>query len=153
MNFSNEANMIQNGSHPTAAPNPVLYALSDLQTEVQEIVLGFQTRLRKLERDGQHAFGGTDPLADSDFSRPSEPEVSILPISGDDQLKAEAGQKGPPIVIGRGKQEVLEALGRVEEQAATNAENTELKRDAEEVVEIIMQEAESSAAAASHLEL
>jgi hypothetical protein len=151
MNFADEANMIQNGSHPTAPPNPVLYALSDLQTEVQEIVAGFQTRLQKLLRDGQHAFGGA--VTNDDFFRPAEPGVSILPIYDGDQPNAEAENNGPPIVIGRSKQEVLEALGRAEEQAARETGSPDdLKWAAEEVVGSIVREAEPPTGA-THAEL
>lgn len=109
--FRDQAFSIQNGSHPSPPVNPLFDALEDLQSEVQDVVVGFQTRLRRIKRSGERAFGGADDASESaDGSAPS-PEVSILPIvPSEDESNLEP--EAEPVVIGRSEKEILESLGR-----------------------------------------
>lgn len=108
-NFTAYANAIQDGTHASAVPNPVLPAIADLQSEVQDIVVGFGTRLRRLRRTGERALtqGFSDP-----GSPATDDTVSILPIDDSSKVESPADVDVPPVVIGRSKQEVLAALDR-----------------------------------------
>lgn len=146
---------VQNGSHPSPPINPVLVALEDLQNEVQDVVVGFETRLRRIRRNGARAFGGS-------VDEPEEPEdetVSILPIEDDTHQRMEDGESPaiPPVVIGRNPEEILSALDRAAEAHATSAPES-TSQDPKEAVEGLAQEAAAEdgstsapAAPASHL--
>ncbi|KIP02740.1 hypothetical protein PHLGIDRAFT_32086 [Phlebiopsis gigantea 11061_1 CR5-6] len=141
-NFLHHLLSVQNGSHPSPPVNPVLVALEDLQNEVQDVVVGFETRLRRIKRNGQRAFGGSVDELDS----PEEPEdetVSILPIEDDTHKRMQDGESpaAPPVVIGRNPDEILSALDRAAEREAHATSTRESKsQDAEETVESMAQE-------------
>lgn len=101
-----EANMLINGSHQTPIPNPVLDALEDLQSEVRDITLGFETRMRRVKREGERTFSG---------DREEEPvpnhEVSALPI---ETKEDEVLQEVADAIMSRGEKEIVDALGRAE---------------------------------------
>ncbi|KZT21195.1 hypothetical protein NEOLEDRAFT_1074005 [Neolentinus lepideus HHB14362 ss-1] len=160
-NFTEQAHMIQNGSHPSPPINPVLGALDDLEAEIEDIVTGFQTRMRGLKRSGQRAFGDSEENTDAPTSPLSPiPGVSILPVLDAEKSAAIADGVPPVPVIGRSREEVLEALGRLEAQEQTQP-GTPGKSDSQqvtpEVVEQLAQdvdaEAASHAVAMSHKEL
>lgn len=124
-NFTQDALMIQNGSHPVALENPVISAIEDLESEVKDVVGGFEMRLRRVKRAGDRTLTG-EPSASAGANdagateNTNAPTVSILPVPG---AGSEPGvlHDAPPVVIGRGKQEVLDAMGRVEAGKATEA--------------------------------
>jgi hypothetical protein len=150
---------IQEGTHATPLGNPVLDTMKDLQSEVQDVVVGFENRLRRLRRDGMRSFSTAEKDEPASVEDGPIPEVSILPIPGDEP---EPGvREVPPVVIGRGKEEVLEALGRVEAQEQTEAlppTRGDSAKTPEEIVDELAQEVESEAQAAEsvgavHVEL
>ena len=53
-----EANMLTNGTHEEPYPNPVVDTLEDLQSEVRDITVGFETRMRRIKREGDRTFSG-----------------------------------------------------------------------------------------------
>ncbi|KAI0079105.1 hypothetical protein K474DRAFT_730573 [Panus rudis PR-1116 ss-1] len=147
-NFTDQAHAIQNGTHPSPPINPVLDALSELQTEVEDTILGFETRLRRVKRHGERSFGAKDGKDPVDDEIVLDETVSILPIEDDAHKKPEEGETPaniPPVTIGRSKEEVVEALNRAAEQDGTAQSTPEDKRkipDYDYVVESLAHEAE-----------
>ncbi|KAH7924159.1 hypothetical protein BV22DRAFT_1013926 [Leucogyrophana mollusca] len=158
--FTDEATSIQNGTHPSGSANPLTPIIEDLELEVQDVVIGFETRLRRIKRDGERAFSSTQKEEEkgSGTAPEPEPEVSILPIPETD-ARGETVNYIPPVVIGRGKDEVLEALGRLDSQGGVETGSVEPRSESEEVVESLVHEAEaeeemrSSGASILHTEL
>lgn len=119
-NFTELAISIQNGSHPSPPIDPIPTAMHELQLELQDVIAGFETRLRRIKRNGFKAFdslhgdtmNGED--ADHDFETPQSPEVSILPIPGDEPNPAAPVLGSEFTVVGRGKAEVEDALARAD---------------------------------------
>ncbi|KAH9066904.1 hypothetical protein EDB87DRAFT_1588862 [Lactarius vividus] len=118
-NFTNLANSIQNGSHPSPPIDPIPGAIHEFQLEVEDVITGFETRFRHIQRNGlkalESSLGGVDgdEDAEKDTELPQSPEVSILPIPGDSNSASPISEIDFP-VVGRGKVEVEEALGRAE---------------------------------------
>lgn len=95
--------MQRNGTHEEALGNPVLQALRELRVEVEDIITGFESRLRRIQRDGERAFGGADLDENSSDAKSAEdPSVSILPIVNEESI--------PQIPIGKSSEQVMEAL-------------------------------------------
>ncbi|GJE91262.1 hypothetical protein PsYK624_074110 [Phanerochaete sordida] len=141
--FLQHAASVQNGSHPSPPINPVLAAIEDLQNEVQDVVVGFETRLRRIKRHGERAFGGAPDESEAS-DEPEDETVSILPIEDESHRRAEDGESpaAPPVVIGRNAQEIRAALDRAaaaEAQATSAADASSV--DPEAVVESLAQEA------------
>ena len=127
-NFLQEAWSIQNGTHTNALPNAVLSALEDLQSEVEDITIGFETRLRRIKREGARAFSseesGETLEVDEDntserLDKPEDPEVSILPIPADPEegqssKDDEVLQNVAEAILGRSEEEIRIALERAE---------------------------------------
>jgi len=132
---------MQNGTHPSLfVDNPIIPIFEDLESEVHDVVIGFETRLRRIKRDGERAFNSVQKDEDKGTTTDPdvEPEVSILPIPEEGESK-----QGfvPPVIIGRSKEEVLEALGKVEPlQEVSSGPSTD--EDAGEVVSSLVREAE-----------
>ena len=146
--FSGEATMLQNGTHASSPINPVTPAINDLRAEVEDIIVGFETRLRRIKRNGDRAFGNirTDGQTEEDNE---EPEVSILPIDPEEELVEDAI---PPVVIGKSQEQVLEALGH----AGVNIEDGNIPSSSsspQEEVDEIVKEAEAESASSLHEEL
>ncbi|OAX41027.1 hypothetical protein K503DRAFT_768024 [Rhizopogon vinicolor AM-OR11-026] len=157
-NFTQEVNSMQNGTHALSpVDNPIIPIFEDLESEVQDVVIGFETRLRRIKRDGERAFNSIQKDEEkgttaADLEPGVEPEVSILPIP---EEGASAQDRVPPVVIGRSKEEVLEALGKVEplHEASSGSSADE---DAGEVVSSLVREAEEErlgSSAIPHTEL
>jgi len=129
---------MQNGTHPSLfVVNPIIPIFEDLESEVHDVVIGFETRLRRIKRDGERAFNRMRTREQQQILM-LEPEVSILPIPEEGESK-----QGfvPPVIIGRSKEEVLEALGKVEPlQEVSSGPSTD--EDAGEVVSSLVREAE-----------
>ena len=117
--YAQEAASIQNGTHPNVVvANPMSPILEDIESEVQDVVIGFETRLRRIKRDGERTFntqGNGTAQKEEDKGSSVEPEVgaesevSILPVPHDGAREEEIVFIPP--VIGRSQEEVLEALG------------------------------------------
>lgn len=115
---------------------------------MDDVVKGFETRLRRIKRTGDRAFrAGQTEEADEDEDAPSEPEVSILPVPDVSDVPGATKDGPPPIVIGRGKQEVLDALGKVEAESVTDALPAHDAESGEDAVRRIVEQAEGEAAA------
>ncbi|KAA1468908.1 hypothetical protein DENSPDRAFT_815552 [Dentipellis sp. KUC8613] len=118
-NFTEHAWSVQNGTHPSPPVNPVPAAIEELQTDVQDIVLGFESRLHDIKRKGEHAVGaeaedgasGTHAGEDAGAGDAEDPQVSILPIA-DEPAGDDAAAEQAEAFIGRGKEEVEEAFAR-----------------------------------------
>ncbi|KAG0698221.1 hypothetical protein DFH29DRAFT_942356 [Suillus ampliporus] len=140
--FAQEVNSIQNGTHATlSVDNPIIPIFEDLESEVQDVVIGFETRLRRIKRDGERAFNSVQKDEEkgtaTDPEPGVEPEVSILPVP---EEGASEQVYVPPVVIGRSKEEVLEALGKVESLEESSGYNA--REDAGEVLSSLVREAE-----------
>ncbi|EGO20584.1 hypothetical protein SERLADRAFT_417786 [Serpula lacrymans var. lacrymans S7.9] len=130
--FKQEALSIQNGRDLSAPADPVIPILEDLESEVHDVVIGFETRLRRIKRDGERAFSNYQKEEEkAPVSEPEAPWAPILPIPA-------AAEEYIPPVIGRNKEEVLEALGKVETPEDTELRITsdDLEMEPEEVVEV-----------------
>jgi hypothetical protein len=121
--FANQALSIQNGTHPSPPINPVQPALQDLQSEVQDVVLGFYTRLRRIKRTGERAFGPSHDGDATDNESAPELEPEILPDSNTGDPADVKEQNMPPVILSRSKEEISEALGKV---GAEGADATQL---------------------------
>ncbi|KAL6304545.1 hypothetical protein BKA93DRAFT_749728 [Sparassis latifolia] len=137
-NFTADAHSIQDGTHSSPPPNPVLPAITDLQSEVQDIVVGFETRLRRVRRTGERAFASHEVVVEPKHHAADE-TVSILPIEDVDNVRSHADIFVPPVVIGRSKEEVLDALNRAAAQDGETTSPTE-KREASQKAEELVQE-------------
>jgi hypothetical protein len=114
-NFTEHAMSIQNGTHPSPPINPVVDVLEELESELRNIAEVFETRLLRLKHDGERAFGGEADDADVTAST-LEPQFSILPVPKD-EINREGATGDTPVVIGRSKEEIVDALNRVGEGA------------------------------------
>ena len=98
--------MQRNGTHEEALENPILQALKELRVEVDDVVTGFESRLRRIQRDGERAFDGANhDEGSSDGGSAEDPSVSILPIVDEESI--------PQVTIGKGPEQVVEALKEV----------------------------------------
>jgi hypothetical protein len=109
--FAQDIQAIQAGSHELSpSSNPLVDILDDLDADVQDIVLGFESGLRRLRRVGDKELnpdtkpekgrkGSTTPAAPVEEKHQSlaspapngaavEPEVSILPIDSSPSVEA-----------------------------------------------------------------
>ena len=109
--FVHEQLSLANGSHPNAYPNPVLDAFQDIQSEVQDITLGFETRMRRIKREGERAFAEQRSQTEE-----SAPEISILPVVDNGKKEDNAFQEVADAILGRSEEEVADAFSRAEEQ-------------------------------------
>jgi hypothetical protein len=119
-NFTEFANSIRNGSHPSPPVDPISSAIHDLQLELQDVIAGFETRFRRIKRNGFRTFDSLpgDTMEEEEneqvFESHQPPEVSILPIPEDESNTAAPILGGEFPVVGRGKAEVEEAFARAE---------------------------------------
>jgi hypothetical protein len=113
--FADEALSIQNGSHPVVPSNPVLTALDDLSSELEDLILGFQTRLRRIKRTAARTFNNTsqDGVAMDEDETAPQPEISILPVPDNRDREGATAQGAPPILLGRDDLEIQQALERL----------------------------------------
>ncbi|KAI0083960.1 hypothetical protein BDY19DRAFT_974916 [Irpex rosettiformis] len=153
-NFTKEAISIQDGSHPSPPINPILPVIDDLQNEVQDVVAGFENRLKRVKRKGERAFGAVTDGSDAEDIR-SDETVSTLPIDDEARIPEAEGEGPaiPPVVIGRSKEEIMSVLNRVAEQEAQSTQPADVKgADPEQVVAGLAQEVvEEGNLASSHL--
>lgn len=119
-NFTELANSIQNGSHPSPPIDPIPSALHDLQLELQDVIAGFETRFRRIKRNGLRTFDSLsedtteEEESEQVFESHHPPEFSILPIPEDESNSATPILESEFPVVGRGKAEVEEAFARAE---------------------------------------
>jgi hypothetical protein len=119
-NFTELVASIQNGSHPSPPIDPIPDALYELQLELQDVIAGFETRLRRIKRNGLKSFGSLpedtmdDDETELDDETPMSPEVSILPIAGDEPDPAAPILASEFPVVGRDKIEVEDAFARAD---------------------------------------
>ncbi|KAL5492501.1 hypothetical protein ACEPAI_3948 [Sanghuangporus weigelae] len=121
--FLHEQLALANGSHTDPYPNPVYDAFEDLRSEVQDITLGFDTRIRRIKREGERAFA--EERAEPEQSA-SEPEVSILPVTDGGKKEDKAFQEVADAILGRSEEEVGAAMSRAEEQQPQAVAHEEL---------------------------
>lgn len=106
-------------------------------------MVGFETRLRRIKRNGERAFGATPDEPDAHEPREDE-TVSILPIEDDAHKGMEEGESpaAPPVVIGRTPEEIISALDRAAEHEAHATSAPEDKsKDPEQVLSSLVEEA------------
>ena len=95
--------MHRNGTHEEALDNPVILTLKELRAEADDIITGFESRLRRIQRDGERAFSGSNHAEDSPESKSAEdPTASILPIANEESV--------PQVTIGKSPEQIVEAL-------------------------------------------
>jgi len=89
-NFTELANSIQNGSHPSPPINPIPSAMHELELELQDVIASFETRFRRIKRNGSKTldFLSEDMVdeeeAEQDIQAPPSPDVSASPIHADE---------------------------------------------------------------------
>ncbi|KAI0687143.1 hypothetical protein C8T65DRAFT_590613 [Cerioporus squamosus] len=153
-NFTRHAQSIQDGTHPSPPINPVGPAIKELQDEVEDVIHGFNARLRTIKRSGARAFGTPEEEADDE-----DGSASILPIEEPEQTESPADAGVPEgVVIGRGKEEVEAALNRVAEldaQKTSSPDEPEKVKDADAVAQSLKDAvaAEETSTSPSHEEL
>ncbi|KAH9933371.1 uncharacterized protein B0H18DRAFT_983356 [Fomitopsis serialis] len=141
-NFTQEAEAMQNGTSVSPPANALLKELKAIQTEVEDVVVGFETRLRRIRRNNARAFGES---VKEDVTDADDEIVSILPIEDKDKDKVQSpvDVDVPPVVIGRSKEEVMEALDRIVEadgDATSSPQATEQSADPESEVKGLVEE-------------
>lgn len=139
-NFTAEASAMQDGSSVSPPANPLLKELKALQTEVEDVVLGFETRLRRIRRNNARAFG---EAVKEDETDTDDDTVSILPIGDKGKAQIPAGIDVPPVVIGRSKDEVQAAIERavgVNGDATSSAQTTDTPADPQVEVQSLVEE-------------
>ena len=95
--------MVRNGTHPQSMDNPVFRSLKELRVEVEDIITGFKSRLRRIQRDGERALNVVDHDDDHSESKSTEDSpVSILPVAD--------GEPIPQVTVGKSPEQVSEAL-------------------------------------------
>jgi hypothetical protein len=129
--FADEALSIQNGSHPTVPSNPVLAALDDLSSELEDLILGFQTRLRRIKRTAARTFSNTsqDGVAIDEDETAPQPDISILPVPDHRDREGATAQGVPPILLGRDDLEIQQALERLPHEAAAKPSEEDALND------------------------
>ncbi|RPD76377.1 hypothetical protein L226DRAFT_460530 [Lentinus tigrinus ALCF2SS1-7] len=154
-NFTVHAQSIQDGTHPSPPINPVGPAIQELQDEVEDVIHGFNARLRSIKRSGARAFG----IPEEEVAEDDDGSASILPIEDPEQTESPVDVGVPEqVVIGRGKEEVEAALNRVAEldaQKTSSPDEPEKVKDADAVAQSLKDAvaAEASASSPSHEEL
>ncbi|KIY52965.1 hypothetical protein FISHEDRAFT_34395 [Fistulina hepatica ATCC 64428] len=114
--FTVQVHIIQNGTHPSPPEDPLTMAMSDLQEEVRDIILGFNVRMRDIKVKGFDLFPAVEEASGSEGFEP-EPEVSILPTEPTPHgLGNLAG-----IILTRGVSEVEKAFARANDFLAPEA--------------------------------
>lgn len=116
--FLEESLALTNGTHEHPYPNAVLDAFEDLQAEVHDITVGFETRMRRIKREGDRAFAVDGQTEEEQ----TVPEVSILPVVDGGKKEDKAFQEVADAILGRSGEEVVDAMGRAEEQAVRHEE-------------------------------
>ncbi|KAG9223905.1 hypothetical protein CCMSSC00406_0004479 [Pleurotus cornucopiae] len=147
--FSDIARSLQNGTHDASPEDPMLPALEDLRSEVQDIVNAFQARLRSHKQAAAELFDdkpldthGNDVAVEADSDRAQEPDEAQpkLPVSVpslgshgivEGQENRPSSDSIPPVVLGRFEDEVVAALGRAAVQADGRSAHTESSDDTE----------------------
>lgn len=154
-NFTVHAQSIQDGTHPSPPINPVGPAIKELQDEVEDVIHGFNARLRTIKRSGARAFGTPEEEADEE-----DGSASILPIEEPEQTESPADIGVPEeVVIGRGKEEVEAVLNRVAEleaQKTSSPDEPEKVKNAEAVAQSLKDAVaaeDASASSPAHEEL
>lgn len=120
--------MHRNGTHAEAMDNPLLPALKELRVEVDDIITGFGSRLRRIQRDGERAFSEPNHDQDSPGSKSAEdPTASILPIANEESI--------PQVTVGKSPEQVAEALKEapLEDWAASKQRKPDEVRTHEEL--------------------
>lgn len=130
--YADEAVSIQKGTHPeVVVANPMGPIIEDLESEVQDVVIGFETRLRRIKRDGERAFNN---FGNGVAQKEEEKGTSVEPEAEAEGARGEEQGFIPPVVIGRSQEEVLEALGKVESVGEAGHSVSGSRVDAEEAV-------------------
>lgn len=146
---------MQRGTDESPLYNPITAVLDDLEEELQDIVGGFETRLSGLRRDGERSLSARVEDPEPTVSTP-EPEFSILPVPQDELHEESAAEDAPPVVIGRSKEEVVDALNRAASVGISSHTVSEEPADAiESLAHEASQEAEqiTSVPIQAHVEL
>jgi hypothetical protein len=156
-NFTELATSIQKSTHPSPPINPVEDVLQELESEVENIIGSFETRLQQLKRRGERALAGHVGDADVTMSA-SEPTFSVLPVPEDEIDREGATGDIPPVVIGRSKEEIVDAFSRAGEDVTGATSPRSVKTEPEGVVGSLAQEVsaeadQSTPVPADHVEL
>ena len=143
-NFTVLAQSVQDGSHSTSPINPVIPAIQELQDELEDVIKGFNARLRQIKRNGARTFSAPEAAVDEE-----DGTASILPIEEPAQTETpadDAAANVAPVVIGRGKEEVEAALNRVadlEGQKTSAPDEAEKNKDPDAVAQSLKEAVES----------
>ncbi|KAL1710836.1 hypothetical protein EV121DRAFT_191811, partial [Schizophyllum commune] len=133
--YDSDARTIANGTHPLSPADPLVGAMSDTQDDAMTIIEGFQVRIRDLKALARDIYSAVDRKAAADVGadapvsalpiggapsseKPAQvaapPEVSILPIDPSPSAPAPGVEGLDKIFVGRGAEEVKEAVARAE---------------------------------------
>ncbi|KAL1696689.1 hypothetical protein GGG16DRAFT_43132 [Schizophyllum commune] len=138
--YDSDARTIANGTHPLSPADPLVGAMSDTQDDAMTIIEGFQVRIRDLKALARDIYSAVDRKAAADIG--ADAPVSALPIDGAPSLEKPAQVAAPPevsilpidrspsalapgvegldkIFVGRGAEEVKEAVARAESLGAS----------------------------------
>ena len=58
---------LQNGTDPSAPSNPIDPILDDLQLEIKDVIISFETRFRRMKRAGERVFASVSDASKSDI--------------------------------------------------------------------------------------
>ena len=102
----------RDGTAEDAYPNPVLDAFNDIHSEVSDITVGFQTRMRRIKREGERAFAADETPVEK--VEAAKPEVSVLPIVSEKGREDGVLEEVAEAILERSEEEVADAFGRKE---------------------------------------
>lgn len=110
--WAEEITALLDGTAEDAYPNPVLDAFNDLHSEVSDITVGFQTRMRRIKREGERAFAANETPVNK--IEGAKPEVSVLPIVNKKGRENGALEEVAEAILERSEKEIVDAIGRAE---------------------------------------
>lgn len=136
--YDSDARTIANGTHPLSPEDPLISAMSDTQHDAMIIIEGFQVRVRDLKLIAHDIYSEVDRKAAAAAKDVNAPDVSALPVGEPSQiadqlppapqvsiLPIDPNPQEPSvesvgdIFVGRGAEEVKEAVARAESFGAS----------------------------------
>ncbi|THU92963.1 hypothetical protein K435DRAFT_725740 [Dendrothele bispora CBS 962.96] len=135
--FEQEIQLVQNGSHANPPIDPLIPALDNLQTELEDVISGFEHSIRVLGMKIREVLFGpeedNEPVIDvSEPTQPEEEEMfSILPIDPSPSAPSSPDKEGTEettefdasqVILGKGKEQVEEALKSVSVETPAHEE-------------------------------
>jgi hypothetical protein len=86
--FQEQASAIQAGTHESSPADPFLFRLEDLHADLQDLIVGFSSRVNLLGQQAREAFTPPPP-PEVETPPPAEPDVPV-PVESESPAPVEA---------------------------------------------------------------